>query len=49
MFGDGFALWIAKDRAKTGPVFGSVGMSDCTLRIVSELMGRLLHWTRLVL
>ncbi|WVR07833.1 hypothetical protein IAU60_004876 [Kwoniella sp. DSM 27419] len=24
MFGDGFAIWLAKDRAKTGPVFGSV-------------------------
>ncbi|GFZ48585.1 hypothetical protein JCM24511_06333 [Saitozyma sp. JCM 24511] len=24
LFGDGFALWIAKDRAKVGPVFGSV-------------------------
>lgn len=23
--GDGFAIWIAKDRAKVGPVFGSVG------------------------
>lgn len=27
LFGDGFALWIAKDRAKVGPVFGSVGES----------------------
>jgi mannose-binding lectin 2 len=25
IFGDGFALWISKDRAKSGPVFGSVG------------------------
>ncbi|WWC71850.1 uncharacterized protein I206_105809 [Kwoniella pini CBS 10737] len=24
MFGDGFAMWISKDRAKEGPVFGSV-------------------------
>ncbi|WRT70385.1 uncharacterized protein IL334_007383 [Kwoniella shivajii] len=24
MFGDGFAIWIAKDRANIGPVFGSV-------------------------
>ncbi|RSH91736.1 hypothetical protein EHS25_009105 [Saitozyma podzolica] len=24
LFGDGFAMWIAKDRAKVGPVFGSV-------------------------
>ncbi|WVF73171.1 hypothetical protein IAT40_007990 [Kwoniella sp. CBS 6097] len=24
MFGDGFAIWVAKDRAKVGPVFGSV-------------------------
>ena len=28
MFGDGFAIWIATDRAKVGPVFGSVGRSD---------------------
>lgn len=26
IFGDGFAVWLAKDRAKSGPVFGSVGM-----------------------
>jgi len=25
IFGDGFAVWLAKDRAKSGPVFGSVG------------------------
>ncbi|WWC91551.1 uncharacterized protein L201_006497 [Kwoniella dendrophila CBS 6074] len=24
LFGDGFAIWISKDRAKEGPVFGSV-------------------------
>ncbi|WWC94695.1 hypothetical protein V866_001543 [Kwoniella sp. B9012] len=24
MFGDGFAMWITKDRAQEGPVFGSV-------------------------
>ncbi|KAI9633926.1 lectin [Dioszegia hungarica] len=24
IYGDGFALWISKDRAKVGPVFGSV-------------------------
>ncbi|KAL7418348.1 hypothetical protein Q5752_006806 [Cryptotrichosporon argae] len=24
VFGDGFALWLTKDRAKVGPVFGSV-------------------------
>lgn len=23
LFGDGFAMWLTKDRAKTGPVFGS--------------------------
>lgn len=27
IFGDGFALWVSKERAKTGPVFGSVGES----------------------
>lgn len=25
MFGDGFAIWLSKDRAKVGSVFGSVG------------------------
>ncbi len=25
LFGDGFGIWVAKDRAQTGPVFGSVG------------------------
>lgn len=25
IFGDGFAIWISKDRAQPGPVFGSVG------------------------
>ena len=25
LFGDGFALWITKDRAQPGPVFGSIG------------------------
>ncbi|WVQ72960.1 hypothetical protein IAR50_002522 [Cryptococcus sp. DSM 104548] len=24
IFGDGFAMWVSQDRAKTGPVFGSV-------------------------
>lgn len=24
IFGDGFAVWLSKDRAKSGPVFGSV-------------------------
>ncbi|KAK4689344.1 hypothetical protein P7C73_g759, partial [Tremellales sp. Uapishka_1] len=24
LFGDGFAIWLAKDRGKVGPVFGSV-------------------------
>jgi mannose-binding lectin 2 len=24
LFGDGFAMWLTKDRAQTGPVFGSV-------------------------
>jgi mannose-binding lectin 2 len=24
LFGDGFAMWLAKERASTGPVFGSV-------------------------
>ena len=27
LFGDGFAIWLAKDRAKLGSVFGSIGMS----------------------
>jgi len=25
LFGDGFAMWISKDRGQVGPVFGSVG------------------------
>jgi hypothetical protein len=25
LYGDGFAVWLTKDRAKPGPVFGSVG------------------------
>jgi mannose-binding lectin 2 len=25
IYGDGFALWISKDRARLGPVFGSIG------------------------
>ena len=25
LFADGFAFWITKDRATSGPVFGSVG------------------------
>lgn len=28
MFGDGFAVWISKDRAQYGPVFGSVDKFD---------------------
>lgn len=27
LYGDGFAIWLAKDRGKLGPVFGSVGES----------------------
>lgn len=27
LFGDGFAMWLTTDRAKPGPVFGSVGAS----------------------
>jgi mannose-binding lectin 2 len=30
IFGDGFAVWLSKDRAKSGPVFGSVGKSFCS-------------------
>jgi mannose-binding lectin 2 len=26
LFGDGFAIWLSKDRAKLGTVFGSIGM-----------------------
>jgi mannose-binding lectin 2 len=32
IYGDGFALWISKDRAKTGPVFGSVGKWQLAFR-----------------
>ncbi|KAG2186215.1 hypothetical protein INT43_002653 [Umbelopsis isabellina] len=28
LFGDGFAMWLAKERASTGPVFGSVNGFD---------------------
>jgi hypothetical protein len=34
IYGDGFALWISKDRAKVGPVFGSVGKSPGVERLV---------------
>jgi mannose-binding lectin 2 len=27
LFGDGFAMWLTTDRAKPGPVFGSIGES----------------------
>lgn len=27
LYGDGLAIWIAKERASPGPVFGSVGES----------------------
>ena len=26
LFGDGFAIWLSKDRAKLGSVFGSIGL-----------------------
>lgn len=25
IYGDGFAVWLTKERAKQGPVFGSLG------------------------
>lgn len=48
LYGDGFAVWVSKDRGKVGPVFGSVGeLYLVTLyRDYNELMVRLLQWTR---
>lgn len=39
IYGDGFALWIAKDRAKIGPVFGSVGELFIMVRKCRKCVG----------
>lgn len=32
LFGDGLAIWLTKDRAQPGPVFGNVGKARVPLR-----------------
>lgn len=29
LYGDGFAMWLARERAEFGPVFGSKGGREC--------------------
>lgn len=55
LFGDGFAMWLSKDRGTLGPVFGSVGGSGVMYTIpwdsaecVRRLLQRLGHLLRYV-